>query len=491
VTSFDVVIIGTGFGGIGMAAEIERRGLGTYVLLEQADDLGGTWRDNTYPGSACDVPADLYSFSWASKSWSRRFPPHDEILAYLRDVADERGVTPNIRFGATVTSVRFDDASGRWEVETAEGLRITAACVVSAMGQLNRPHRPDIDGLDEFAGPVVHSARWDDALDVAGRRVGVVGTGASAIQIVPAIAGATDSLTVFQRSAPYVLAKPDRVTPAVQHRIAARAPWVTRTERARFFARGELLGLAIAGNERVASRVVRDWRTRMESVILDPELRAICTPDYRLGCKRILFSEDWYPALARDNVTVVTEPITRVTKTGVRTGDGALHRLDVIVLATGFEATRFLQPVAVTGRGGVDLQTSWGHRPIAYRGVAYPGFPNFFILYGPNTNLGSNSIVYMLEAQIGYVASILQSVERSRLAFVDVRPEALDRWRAMVDEATERSAWVTGCHNWYTVDGVNTNNWPKATYQYARLMRQVDLIDYEATPLQEVSRPVA
>jgi cation diffusion facilitator CzcD-associated flavoprotein CzcO len=489
VDHYDVVIIGTGFGGIGMAAEIERRGLGTYLVLEQADDLGGTWRDNTYPGSACDAPADLYSYSWAPRSWSRRFPPHDEILAYLRDVADEQGVTENIRFGATVTSVRFDDTSGLWEVGTAEGGRVTAACVVSAMGQLNRPHYPDIEGLAEFAGPVVHSARWDHGVRTAGRRVGVVGTGASAIQIVPSIAEATESLTVFQRSAPYVLAKPDRVTPALQHRVAARAPWVTRPQRARFFARGELLGLAITGNKRVAAKVVHDWRARMEAVVLDPDLRALCTPDYRLGCKRVLFSEDWYPALVRDNVTVVADPITRVTKTGVRTMDGTLHKLDVLVLATGFEATGFLQPVTVTGRGGADLQGSWGHRPVAYRGVAYPGFPNLFILYGPNTNLGSNSIIYMLEAQIRYVASVLQAEDRSRLACVDVRPEALDRWRTEMDEASERSAWVTGCHSWYTVDGVNTNNWPKPTYRYARLMRQVDLIDYEATPLNEVTRP--
>ena len=475
---YDVAIVGAGFGGLGMAIRLRRSGA-RFVVLEQAGRVGGTWRENTYPGAGCDVPSHLYSFSFHPGRWARRYAGQAEILRYLEGLVDAYGLGPRIRFGAEVRAAEFDEAAGAWRLTLAGGDVLTAAAVVSSVGQLNRPALPDIPGRDGFRGPAWHTARWRHDCPLDGRRVAVVGTGASAIQVVPEIAERAGRVHVFQRSAPYVIPKPDRPYGALARALYAHAPLVRRADRLRIYLMGELLGAALVASPALRRTLEARWRAFMESQVADPELRARCTPDYVVGCKRILFSNDWYPALQRANVELVTQAVAAITERRVHTVDGAEREVDAIVYATGFQATGFLQPMRVTGLGGCDLHAAWRDGAEAYRGVAVSGFPNFFMLYGPNTNLGSNSIIYMLEAQIGYVDRALRALRRRRLRWLDVRAEVQAEFNRWVDALSGRTVWETGCHSWYTTGGRNTNNWPTFPFRYRRQMRRFDLRDYE------------
>jgi cation diffusion facilitator CzcD-associated flavoprotein CzcO len=482
--TYRVIVVGAGFGGIGMALALKRAGIHDFLVVDKADDLGGIWRDNTYPGAACDVPSSLYSFSFQPGRWSRRFPPQPEILRYLHGLADQHGLGPHLRLRTGVTSAEFDEGRGEWLLTFDNGDKQRARAVVSAVGQLNRPRLPDIPGRADFAGPAWHSARWDHDVDLAGRRVAVIGTGASAIQFVPEIARTAGQVDVYQRSAPYILPKPDRPHDAPgQPGLAGRIPALRKAERLRVFLYGELLTTGFVLSPKFLAAPMRLWRRQLEEQITDPLLRRQCVPDYVMGCKRVLFSNDWYPTLTRRNVELITDPVERIGAGGVITSDGVTRPADVIVYGTGFATLDFLAPMEVTGRGGRSLRQQWHDGAEAYLGISVADFPNFFMLYGPNTNLGGNSIIYMLEGQIGYVLAALQALEREDLDWLDVRPEVQHEFNAWVTKASRTSVWESGCHSWYTTaTGRNTNNWPDHTFLYRYRVRRFDLAKYQVMP---------
>jgi cation diffusion facilitator CzcD-associated flavoprotein CzcO len=479
--TYRVIVVGAGFGGLGMAMALKRAGIHDFLIVDKADDLGGIWRDNTYPGAACDVPASLYSFSFEPGRWSRRFPPQSEILAYLHALADQHGLGPHLRLRTGVSSAEFDQQRAHWTITLDTGEQLRARAVVSAVGQLNRPRLPDIPGRADFAGPAWHSARWDHDVDLAGRRVAVVGTGASAIQFVPEIAKMADRVDVYQRTPPYILPKPDRAHG--EPGLADRVPALRKAERLRTFLYGELLTTGFVLSPKFLAAPMRMWRRQLEEQVADPELRGKCVPDYVMGCKRVLFSNDWYPTLVRSNVELVTDPIERIAADGVVTAGGVTRPADVIVYGTGFQTLDFLAPMAVTGRDRRSLGELWHDGAQAYLGISVAEFPNFFMLYGPNTNLGGNSIIYMLEGQIQYVLAALQALEREGLDWLDVRPDVQRSFNAWVDKASRTSVWESGCRSWYTTAaGRNTNNWPDHTFLYRYRIRHFDLAKYRVMP---------
>jgi cation diffusion facilitator CzcD-associated flavoprotein CzcO len=488
---YRVAIIGAGFGGIGMAVALKRAGIDDFVVLERAGQIGGTWRDNSYPGLSCDVPSLLYSFSYRPWRWSRRFPPREEILTYLRAVADEHGIGPHLRLGTSVETAEFDEGQRLWNLTLdgpgadggTSGGTLQAQAVVCAVGQLGRPAWPSIEGRDEFAGQSWHSARWNHDVDLAGRRVAVIGTGASAIQFVPEIAKVAGRVDVYQRTPPYVLPKADRPYRAAEQALFDRLPAARKASRLRIFLYGELLTSGFVLSPTLLTGPMRIWRRHLRAQIADPELRARCVPSYVMGCKRVVFSNDWYPALTRPNVELVTDPIERIAADGVITADGTTRAADVIIYGTGFHAVQFLTPMRVTGLQGQRLHDAWRDGAQAYLGLTVGGFPNFFMLYGPNTNLGGNSIIYMLEGQIGYVLAAVQALAAERLAWIDVRPEVQDEFSSWVQSASRTSVWESGCHSWYTTaSGRNTNNWPDHTFLYRHRVRHFDLAAYRAMP---------
>jgi cation diffusion facilitator CzcD-associated flavoprotein CzcO len=481
--SHRVVVIGAGFGGIGMAIALKQAGIDDFVVLDRADEIGGTWRDNSYPGLTCDVPSLLYSFSFRPWRWSRRFPAREEILAYLHALIAEHGLGPHMRLGNGVAAAEFDEGCAVWNLTLDDGVTLEATAVVCAVGQLGRPALPDIAGREEFAGPWWHSGRWNHDVDLSGRRVGVIGTGASAIQFVPEIAKAAGHVDVYQRAAPYVLPKADRPYRDAEQAVFERLPLVRKADRLRIFLYGELLTSGFVLSPKLLAGPMQLWRRQLNSQIADPELRAKCLPDYVMGCKRVTFSNDWYPALARPNVDLVTDPIERIVPDGVVTVNGATRTADVIVYGTGFKAVEFLAPMSVTGIRGQRLQDAWRDGAQAYLGISVSGFPNFFVLYGPNTNLGGNSIIYMLEGQIGYVLGAVKALTAERLAWVDVRPDVQDAFNTWVQQASQKSVWESGCHSWYTTEsGRNTNNWPDHTFLYRHRVKRFDLAAYRVMP---------
>ncbi len=482
-SSYRVVIVGAGFGGLGMAMALRGAGIHDFLVLDGADDLGGTWRDNTYPGAACDVPSQLYSYSFRPERWTRKYPTQPETLAYLRAVAQEHGLGPQLRFKARVASAEFDERRATWQVRLEDGEIIRAQALVSAVGQLNRPAWPDLAGRDGFAGPSWHSARWDHGVDLAGKRVAVIGTGASAIQFVPEVARAAAHVDVYQRSAPYVLPKPDRRYRDAEHDLYARFPVLRKADRLRTFLYGEVLTSGFVLSQKMLAAPMQMWRRQLDSQVTDPGLRVKCVPDYVMGCKRVLFSNDWYPTLARPDVDLVTGPIERIAPDGVVTSGGELRTADVLIYGTGFQTLDFLAPMSVTGMGGKELREVWQRGAQAYLGISVSGFPNFFMLYGPNTNLGGNSIIYMLEGQIGYALRAIRALDAEGLDWLDVRPEVQRQFNAWVEKASRKSVWESGCTSWYTTaSGRNTNNWPDHTFLYRYRVRHFDLGKYRVMP---------
>lgn len=462
-----VAIIGTGFGGLGMAIRLRQAGIDDVTLFERADRLGGTWRDNTYPGSGCDLPSHLYSLSFApNPEWTRKFPEQAEILDYLERTADDFDVRRLIRFGSEVTSLAFDDTTATWTIALADGTTHEADAVVAATGQLNRPYVPPLPGLDSFEGPAFHSARWDHDLDLAGRHVGVVGIGASAIQFVPAIAEEVGSLTLFQRSVNYVAPKPDGPIGEGTRRILRSVGPARLLYRASIYLRFEWRFVAFRQGSRLGKVGQRAFRAGLRKVATKDLPEEAVVPDYPLGCRRILISNDWYPTLHRPDVRVVTDPIDRIEADAVVAG-GTRHPVDTLIFGTGFRATDFLAPIRVTGRGGRELAEAWGDGAEAHLGITVSGFPNLFLLYGPNTNLGHNSIIFMLERQIGYALRCIRRLAVEGLAWVDVRPEAQAASNARLDRELGRTVWAGSCHSWYKdAKGRITNNWSTYTYRY-------------------------
>jgi cation diffusion facilitator CzcD-associated flavoprotein CzcO len=460
---------------------LTRAGFGSFEIFERGSNVGGVWRDNTYPGAACDVPSHLYSYSFEPHhGWSRRYSPQPEILAYLERCVAKYGFGDRVRLGAEVKTAEFDDSAGCWRLTLSTGEVAEADVLVTACGQLSRPARPDVPGLDRFAGHWFHSAEWDHEAPLGGRRVAVIGTGASAIQFVPAIAEEVGQLTVFQRSAPYVIAKRDREYRSWERWLFRHVPPIQLAHRLYvhlffealipFFTRASgLMGLM--------SKLLFEGQFRKQ--VTDPDLSRRLRPKEVMGCKRILISSDWYPTLARPNVEVVTDAITEITPNGVATADGTAREADTIIFGTGFQTTRFLAPMEVRGRAGRDLNEAWQGGAHAYLGLTVAGFPNMFMLYGPNTNLGAGSIIYQLESQMHYVVDAVR-VLSERPGFIDVRPGVQDEFNDSIQSRLAGSVWNMGCSNWYVdAAGRNTNNWPGSTMEYRRRTRRLDLADYE------------
>jgi len=482
-TATRIAIIGAGHSGICLGMLLRRAGIDDFVILEKAATLGGTWRDNTYPGASCDAPSFLYSFSFAQKTdWSRRFACQPELLAYAAECAVSAGLLPHCRFNSEVTAARFDEARSLWRVELADGSAVEAEFLVTGVGQLHRPSVPDLPGSREFAGPQFHSARWDHSVDLTGRRIAVIGNAASAVQFVPQVAPLAAQLTVFQRSANWLLPRKDRLYPPRLHRLMGRWPWLAKLRHDwQWFFFGEMMLTPLMKRVRLAQ-----WAARRRALahlrrqVRDPVLRSRLVPDYPVGARRVLFNDDYFPALGRRNVRLVTEPIERIEAGGVRTRDGELHAADVIVYATGFKATEFLAPIRVTGLGGRALAEEWRRGAHAYLGVTVTGFPNFFMLYGPNTNLGHNSILVMIEAQAGYVVNAIEMLRARGLRRLDVRREVMDEYNRALARELDKSVWAGAKSSWYKLaDGTITNNWPHSTIRYRRLLRTVELDDYE------------
>ncbi|MGB9111044.1 MAG: NAD(P)/FAD-dependent oxidoreductase [Telluria sp.] len=477
------LIVGGGFGGVGMAIALKRAGIDDFLILERGADVGGVWRDNSYPGAACDVPSHLYSFSFEPHpGWSRTFASRDEIYAYLRHCAHKYGLAGHLRCHAQVEEAAFDDSAGIWRVRLADGAALRARILISATGQLSNPALPQVDGLQDFAGPAFHSARWDHTVDLAGKRVAVIGAGASATQFVPAIAAQAAQVTVFQRSAAYIIPRPDKAYRPWRQALFRRLPWAMRLHRAMIYTQYESRALAFTRAKwmlKVAAGL--PFRRMLARQVADPALRARLTPDYPIGCKRILLSNDYLAAFSRPNVALETKGIARVTASGIETVDGRLVDADVIVHGTGFAATHFLAPMRITGRDGLDLNTAWRDGASAYLGMTMPGFPNFFMLYGPNTNLGHNSIVYMLESQFAHVLRCLRALRAAGAACIEVGETPHRVFNARIQARLARSAWA-GCRSWYMDEGGRqTVNWPGFSLTYRWLATRTGLSVYRLT----------
>jgi cation diffusion facilitator CzcD-associated flavoprotein CzcO len=473
-----VAIVGTGFSGIGMAIALRRAGHEQITLFERGDDVGGVWARNTYPGAACDVPSYVYSFSFAQRrDWSRPCSPQSEVHDYLRRVAHEHGVMDDVRLNTEIAEARWDEPSCTWTLTATDGETFEADVLVPACGQLTRPMVPDVPGAEDFAGPMFHSAEWDHDVDLTGRRVAVIGTGASAVQFVPPVAEQAAHVDVYQRSAPYVLPRTNAPYPRLVREVVERVPGVqtVRREGGRLMLEGLIAGFTVVPPARAALEGVSRGFMRLQTP--DRELRAKTTPDYPLGCKRMLFSSHYLPALGRDDVDLVTEEIDHLTADGVVTGDGVERQADVVVWGTGFR-TRFVAPMRIHGLGGRELAEVWGDAPRAHHGIAVASFPNLFLLYGPNTNLGVGSIVEMIEAQTGYVVDALARLDAADADAMDVDPTVMAVSDARVQERLQGSIW-TRCASWYRVEsGRVTTNWPGFMREYAAQVRRVRTGEY-------------
>jgi cation diffusion facilitator CzcD-associated flavoprotein CzcO len=478
-----VLVIGTGFAGLGMAIKLKDAGEHDFVVLEQADSVGGTWRANTYPGCACDVQSHLYSFSFEpNPKWSRMFATQPEIRDYLEHCTDKYGVRSHIRFGSAVTSARFDETNNLWHVEVNGGeRRYTANVVVAGFGPLSRPELPEIEGIESFNGAAFHSADWDPGYDPAGQRVAVVGTGASAIQFVPKIAEQARRLHLFQRTPPWVLPKADRPTTAVERLAFKRFPKLQQAYRRLIYWRLESRVLGFTLHPRVMKAAEVLGRLHIARAIKDPELRRKLTPDYTIGCKRILMSNDYYPALARENVELVAGGVQRVTERGVVGADGVERQVDAIIYGTGFKVHDPLGSINIIGRGGADLAERWREHGLeAYLGTTVSGFPNLFMLVGPNTGLGHNSIVYMIESQVHYVLEAIKMIDERRLAYVDVKPDVQARFNDELQSQLDGAVWSSGCSSWYLdASGKNRTLWPGFTFRFREATTEFRSDHYE------------
>ena len=481
---WSVLIVGAGFGGLGMAIALGRAGEHDVLLLEKGRDVGGVWRENTYPGAACDIPSHLYSFSFEpNPNWTRAYSPQPEILAYLRHCADKYGVRDKIRFGCEVTSAAFDEAAALWRVEwrDAEGVAHAghARALVSAVGLLGRPVVPSLPGLGTFGGPVFHSAQWNHDADLRGKRVAVVGNGASAIQFVPELARTAARVTVFQRTAAWILPRGDRAYSERERSRFARWPWLMAAHRALIYAIHDSRAVGFTRAPWLMELVgARPARKLLRQQVPDAALRERLTPGYAIGCKRVLISDDWLPMFSRPNVELVTDAIEAITPAGVRMAGGREVEVDAIVLGTGFAASEFLAPMTIRGRGGRSLNDAWADGAKAWLGISVPGFPNFFMLYGPNTNLGHNSIVFMLESQVAHVMRCLRRLRDARATTIEVDTPPFERYNAQLQRRSRKTVFA-GCSNWYVdAQGRHTVNWPGFTTSYRWLTRYAGLGAY-------------
>lgn len=479
-TNRRIAIIGSGFSGLCLGIQFKLRGIDTFTIFEKSNKVGGTWRDNTYPGACCDVPAFAYCFSFEQKTdWSRKWAPQSEILEYMEHCAAKYQLLPHIRFNTEVSHARWDEDRGVWQLHTTGGEEIEAEVLVSGVGQLNRPHTPKIQGIEQFGGAAFHSARWRHDVDLTGKRVGVIGNAASAIQFIPQIAPQASKVYVFQRSANWMLPRGDRRYSEHEKKLYGGHPWLAKLYRWSIWAQHEMNWPMFRRSRFLSSRTARLAEQSMRSIVEDPKLQQALVPDYPIGGKRILISDDYYQSLNRDNVEVVTDAIERVVNDAIVTRDGRRLPVDVIVFATGFESTDFLAPIAIEGCGGRSLKEEWKDGARAYLGISVPDFPNLFLMYGPNTNLGHNSIIFMIECQTNYILDCLTQMDTRRVASINLRREVLDAFDSNLQNELQRTAWASTGKSWYkTEDGRITNNWFGSTMRYWWKIRNADLSLY-------------
>jgi cation diffusion facilitator CzcD-associated flavoprotein CzcO len=478
---FRIAILGAGFGGLGMAIRLKEKGVEDFVVFERDEEVGGTWWANTYPGCQCDIPSHLYSYSFAlNPEWTRTYPLQPEIRDYLRECADRYGVRPHLRLGCAIKRAQWDEEAGAWRLETTDGT-FTAQVVIAAPGALSEPRIPELPGLESFAGTVFHTAAWNHDHDLTGRKVAVVGTGASAIQTVPRIQQIAEHVTVFQRTPPWVVPHRDRPLTRFEHALYRRVPAAQRIVRTAVYFGRELLVTGMAYRPKLMNVLQKAAEGHLAKQVPDPELRAKLTPDYVLGCKRILPSNHWYPAITQPNVELVPSAVTEVRPQGVLDADGGLHEIDTLIFATGFHVTDVPFAQYIRGRGGQRLDELWQGSPAAYRGASVPGFPNLFWIVGPNTGLGHNSMVFMIEAQINYLIDALETMEKTGAGEVEVRRDAYDAYNAHLQSRLDGTVWNTGgCSSWYLdANGRNATIWPDFTFRFWEQTRRFDAPAYE------------
>jgi cation diffusion facilitator CzcD-associated flavoprotein CzcO len=475
-----VAVVGAGFGGVAAVVMLRRAGYEEVTVFERGDRVGGVWNFNTYPGAACDVPSHLYEFSFApNPRWSRRFAPQAEIQAYVEDVARRHGVLDRIRTGTEVRSAGWDEERGLWVLETSAGSH-EAEVLLTACGQLSVPKVPSLPGLEGFVGPTFHTANWPDEIDLEGKRVAVVGTGCSAIQVVPAIQPIVERVDVYQRSPGWTMPKNDHPYSARAQRLFARFPLLQRLDRAVILATMDIGAAAMTRHRWLLPPIRAVGRRQITKAIEDPELRRKVTPRDEIGCKRVMLTDEWYPTLVKPNVSLVTEPISEITPSGIRTESGPERNVDVLVLATGFATHGFVAPMEVVGRGGRTLAQEWGEVARAYLGLSVPGFPNMFLLYGPNTNGGTGSVIYTIEAGMGHVIAALREMDRADAARIEVRRQAAQRFDRELREALAGTVWHSGCTSWYVDEnGNDPSQWPWLWTSYRRRTAQLEPGAYE------------
>ncbi|WP_410670772.1 flavin-containing monooxygenase [Amycolatopsis sp. cmx-4-68] len=478
-TETGVVIVGTGFSGLGMAIQLRKEGRDDFVILEKAHDVGGTWRDNSYPGCACDIPSHMYSFSFEQNpDWSRAYSPQPEIWRYMREVADKHDLRRFIRFGQEMTGARWDADENRWHVATRGGDEFVGNALVAGVGALHLPMVPDLPGIENFAGPAYHSAQWRHDVDLKGKKVAVIGTGASAVQFVPKIAPDVEALTLFQRTPPWVMPKADHEMSGRARALFKAFPPAQRAYRSLLYWLLEARAIGFNGQSWVMKLGQRLAKRNIDRAITDPALRRKVTPDYTMGCKRVLISNDYYPALARDNVDVVTDGVREVREHSVVDAAGVEHEADVIVYGTGFHVTDAFDDLEIVGRDGRNLGKEWATEGMrTHLGITVAGFPNLFFLLGPNTGLGHNSVVFMIEAQISYVAEALRL---ARGQAIEPKPEVQERFNAEIQRKLAKGIWTRGgCRSWYLdAKGVNRTIWPGFTWRYWLDTRKVRREDF-------------
>ncbi|HEY6551571.1 MAG TPA: NAD(P)/FAD-dependent oxidoreductase [Solirubrobacterales bacterium] len=474
-----IAVVGGGFGGVGAAVMLRREGHEDVTVFEKGERVGGVWHHNTYPGAACDIPSHLYEYSFAPNRWSRRYAPQAEIQAYVEGVARRFGVLDRVRTGTEVISARWEEERGKWLLETSAG-PYESDVLVTACGQLSVPSTPPIPGLDEFEGPAFHTAEWRHDVDLEGKRVAVVGTGCSAIQVVPAIQSTVGQLDVYQRSPGWTLPKMDFEYSPRAHALFRRAPVLRRLDRASIFAFQEFAAAALTHKRWLLPILRAVGRRQINSAISDLELRRKVIPTDEFGCKRIMLTDEWYPTLTAPNVELVAERIEAVTPSGIRDAAGVERAADAIILATDFASHDFVAPMEIAGRDGRTLTEEWGEVARAYLGLSVPSFPNMFLLYGPNTNGGSGSVVNTLECGIGHVLAALGEMERTGASQIEVRPEAAEGFDRELRAALAKTVWHSGCSNWYVDEnGNDPSNWPWTWTAYRRRTRELAPGAYE------------
>ncbi|MES2720572.1 MAG: NAD(P)/FAD-dependent oxidoreductase [Pseudomonadota bacterium] len=476
----EVLIIGAGFGGLGTAIRLRQQGVSDIVMLERANEVGGTWRDNTYPGAACDIPSNLYSYSFApNPDWSRAYSGSSEILGYARHLADSNDLRPLIRFGCTVSEAAFDDIEGYWVVTTSDGEQFRGRSLVMASGGLANPSLPKIPGIDSFEGKRIHSARWDHSYDLKGKRVAVIGTGASAIQIIPELVKVAEKVTVFQRTPGWVLPRMDYRSPEWSKALFRAVPATQSLLRKALYWGHESMAFSFIWSTPMTRVVERISAAFLKQQVSDPWLRRQLTPDFRIGCKRVLMSSEYYPALQQPNCKLITWPIATISPKGIRTAEGIEHQVDCIVFATGFEVAKAGTPFTIRGIQGRVLAEEWARGSQAYKSVNVSGYPNLSFILGPNSGPGHNSALVYMESQIGYIVETIKTLRDQNLRLLDVKPEVQAQYNRAIQKRLARTNWNSGCKSWYlTEDGFNATMYPGFATQYANQMGSFNATHY-------------